>query len=178
MNIGLVLFLSVIVIAIVVAVCAFTVYLERNFPSKKFDERQKIARGNAYRFCHWIGLAYYFGLIVYFTFHTGKAEWPVEPFLLLAIGLLIQLQSFHVYCLMTHCALPLGEKPMTTIISYFILGSVWLVMHFTQYIPEEAAAAAGVTGAKSMNLFRLLISFSFLSLAVLHLISMLRKEKE
>ena len=174
MSTGLVVFFFAIVFAAMLTACAFTVYLERNFPSEKFDERQKIARGNAYRFCQWVGLVYYFGLMVYFTFHTGKAEWPLEPFLLLVIGILIQLQSFHIYCVMTHCALPLGEKPMPTIIGYLVLGTMWLAMYFGQYVPEDV----GLTGAGSYNLLRLLTALDFYALAAMHLIGLLRKEKE
>lgn len=175
MSTGLVVFFFAIVFAAMLVACAFAVYLERNFPSEKFDERQKIARGNAYRFCHWVGLIYYFGLMVYFTFHTGKDEWPLEPFLLLVIGILIQLQSFHIYCVMTHCALPLGEKPMPTIIGYLVLGTMWLAMYFGQYIPEDTPY---LSGAGSMNLFRLLTALDFYALAAMHLIGLLRKEKE
>ena len=88
---------------------------------------------------------------------------------------LIQLQSFHIYCLMTHSALPLGEKPIPTIIGNFLLGGLYLAQYYLQYIPENVV---GLTGADSMNLFRLLISFDFFALAVLHLIAYLRKEKE
>ena len=175
MSAGLVLFLTAVVIVVVVVLCALTVYLERNFPTEKYDERQKIARGNAYRFSHWVGMVYYFGLMVYFVLHTGKSEWVLEPFLLITIGILIQLQSFHIYCLMTHSALPLGEKPMPTIIGYFLLGGMYLVMYFAQYIPEDTV---GFTGAESYNLLRLLIALDFFALAILHLISLLWKEKE
>ena len=175
MSAGLVLFLTAIVIVIIVAVCALTVYLEREFPSEKFDERQKIARGNAYRFSHWVGMVYFFGLMVYFVFRTGKSGWILEPFLLVTIGILIQLLSFHVYCLMTHSALPLGEKPMPTIGSYFFMGIIYLVQFFMQYVPEDAPF---VTGALSYNLLRLLIALSFYALAVLHLIAYLRKDEE
>ena len=175
MSVGLVAFLYAVVIAAVVAVCALAVYLERNMPSDKYDERQKIARGNAYRFSHWVGMIYYFGLLIYMVFHTGKNEWPLEPFNLIMIGILIQLQSFHIYCLMTHSALPLGEKPLPTIIGYTLLGGLYLVQYFVQFIPENVP---GLTGAESYNLFRLLISLDFFSLAILHLIGYLWKEKE
>ena len=178
MSIGLVVFLFVIVIASIVVAGVLAVYLERNFPTEKFDERQQINRGNAYRFSHWIGIVYYIGLLAYFVLRTSKAEWPVEPYLLLAIGMLIQLQSFHVYCLMTYSALPLGEKPMPTIICYFVLGGMYLLMYFKQYIPLDAAEAAGIDGAMSFNLFRLLVSLDFFALAVMHLIAHLRKEVE
>ena len=174
MSTGLVVFFFAIVFAAMLAACAFTVYLERNFPSEKFDERQKIARGDAYCFCHWVGLVYYFGLMIYFIFHTGKTGWHAEPFVLLFIGILIQLQSFHIYCVMTHSALPLGEKPMPTIIGYLVLGTMWFVTYFAQYVPENV----GLTGAASYNLFRLLIALDFYALAAMHLIGLLWKEKE
>ena len=175
MSVGLVLFLSAIMIIALAGVCGLVVYLERNFPSEKYDERQKVARGNAYRFSHGVGMVYYIGLLAYFVFHTGKSEWTLEPFLLLMIGMLIQLLSFHIYCLLTHSALPLGEKPVSMVMSYSLLGGMYLVQFFAQYIPEDTPY---LTGAESMNLFRLLIALSFFALAVMHLISMLRKEKE
>lgn len=178
MSTGLVVFFFALVIGAIVVAGVFAVYVGRNFPTKKFDERQQIDRGNAYRFSHWVGIVYYVGMLAYFVLHTGKAEWPVEPFLLLVIGMLIQLQSFHVYCLMTHSALPLGEKPLPTIIGYTLLGGMYLLQYVVQYIPEDAAAAAGLTGAGSFNLFRLLLALSFFSLAVFHLIGLLWKEKE
>ena len=178
MNTGLVVFFFVIVVAVIVLACVLAVYVGRNFPSEQFDERQKIARGDAYRFSHWMGMLYWLGLFVHFVMHTGESGWVIEPFLWLIIGILVQLQSFHVYCLITHSALPLGEKPLPTIVSHFVLGGVYLRMYFEQYIPEIAAGAAGISGATSYNLLRLLISLNFFALAVMHLIAYLRKEKE
>jgi hypothetical protein len=175
MSIGIVVLLYVAVMAAIGLAGVLAVYVGRNFHSEKYDERQQIDRGNAYRFSWLVGMVYYFCLFAYFVFHTGKSGWPLEPYLLLMIGILIQLQSFHIYCLMTHSALPLGEKPMPAIISYFFLGGMYLVQYFAQYIPEDVV---GYTGADSMNLFRLLISFDFFSLAIMHLISCLWKEKE
>ena len=175
MTVSLVLLLTIVVIVAILGICALAVYVGRNFPSEKFDERQKINRGDAYRFSHWMGIVYYFGLLVYFVFHTGKTEWVIEPFVLLLIGILIQLQSFHVYCLMTHSALPLGEKPVHMIISYTLMGGVYLAQYYLQYIPENTV---GLTDAGSMNLFRLLVAFDFFALAILHLIALFRKERE
>ena len=175
MTTGLVVFLFAIVIAIILLACVLAVYVGRNFTSEKFDERQQIDRGHAYRFSWWVSMVYYFGLAVYFIFRNGKSEWILEPYLLLFIGILIQLQSFHVYCLMTHSALPLGEKPVPTIISNFLLGSMYLAQYYFQFIPDDTPY---LSGAKSMNLFRLLIALDFFSMAVMHLIAYLRKEKE
>jgi len=175
MSTGLVIFLFVSVIALIVLACVLAVYVGRNFSSEKYDERQQIDRGHAYRFSWWVGMAYYFGLAVFFIFRTGRQEWILEPFLLLFIGILIQLQSFHIYCIMTHSSLPLGEKPIGTIIGYFLLAGLYLAQYYLQYIPENTPH---LTGAASMNLFRLLIALDFFALAVMHLIAYLRKEKE
>jgi len=175
MSTGLVVFLFVSVIALIVLACVPAVYAGRNFASKKFDERQQIDRGHAYRFSWWVGMAYYFGLAVYFIFRTGEGELPLEPFLLIFIGILIQLQSFHIYCIMTHSSLPLGEKPIGTTTGYFVLGGMYLVQYFYQFIPEDTPY---LSGAASFNLFRLLIALDFFALAAVHLIAMLRKEQE
>ena len=178
MDIGIVALLFAAVIASIVLAGVLAVYVGRNMPSEKYDERQKIARGDAYRFSHWVGMVYWLGLLVYFVMHTGESEWMIEPFLWLVIGILIQLQSFHIYCLLTHSALPLGEKPLPTSIGHFVLGGMYLLMYFNQYIPLDAAEAAGYDGAMSFNLLRLLVSLDFFALAVMHLIAYLRKEKE
>jgi len=175
MSTGLIVFLFAIVIALIAVAGVLAVYVSRHFPTDKYDERQQISRGNAYRFSHWVGMVYYFGLLVYFTLHTGKSEWVLEPFVLIMIGILIQLQSFHIYCLMTHSALPLGEKPLTTIIGYFVLGGLYLVQYYGLYIPNDTP---WLTGANSYNLLRLLIALDFFALAAMHLIRLLWKEKE
>ena len=177
MSVGLVAFLYAVVIVAMVAICLGTVYLERLAPSEKYDERQKIARGNAYRFSFLLSTVYYIFLLFYFTLGTGRVEWTLEPFLLVTIGILIQMDSFHIYCVLNHCALPLGEKPKTTIVCYCVMGITYLVQYYMLYIPEDVVGLSD-SGSRSMNLFRLLISFSFFSLAILHLISCLRKEDE
>ena len=175
MSVWIVVLLFAVVIGALALAGLVAVYVSRNFLSRKFDERQQIDRGNAYRFSHWVGMVYYLGLMTYFVFRTGKSEWVLEPFLLVVIGIMIQLQSFHIYCLMTRSALPLGEKPMTVIIGYLVLGSVYLAQYFMQYIPEDTP---WVTGAGSYNLLRLLIALDFYALAIFHLIGLLWKEKE
>ena len=52
MSVGIVVLLFAVVITFIVMACLLAVYVGRNFPSDKYDERQKIARGDAYRFSH------------------------------------------------------------------------------------------------------------------------------
>ena len=177
MSVGLVAFLYAVVIAAVVVICLVAVYCERQMPSEKYDERQKITRGNAYRFSFLLSMCYYLFLLFYFVMGTGRKEWTLEPFLLVMIGILIQMDSFHIYCVLTQCALPLGKKPVPTIVCYCVMGIGFLAQYYMFYIPENVVGLSD-SGSRSVNLFRLLISFSFFSLAILHLIAFLRKEKE
>jgi hypothetical protein len=175
MNVAIVVLFAAAGILLLSLACAAMLCLEKNLPSEKYDERQKVARSNACRFSLVTGMAYNLGLLIHFVLHTGKSEWVVEPFLLLMIGIFLQLLSFHIYCLMSHSALPLGQKPLPTIIGYSILGGMYMMQYFVQYIPEDTP---WLTGAESFNLFRLLLSLFFFSLALMHLIAYLWKEKE
>lgn len=174
MSVMLVLFLAVVAIAVLAAVCAIVVYLERNFPGEKYDERQKVARGNAYRLCFWVGMVYYLILIPYLVMGVYD-EWVVEPYLLVTIGFILQMLSFHIYCLMTHSALPLGEKPIPTVVSYFLLGGMYLAQYL---LLNTGGNTVDFSGYESVNGLRLLMALGFCFLAVVHLIAYLRKEKE
>ena len=175
MRIAIAALFAVAGILILLLACAFAVWLEKYLPSAQYDERQKTARGNACRFSLVTGMVYNLILLIYFVMHTGKNEWIAEPFLLLMIGILIQLESFHIYCLMSHSALPLGQKPLPTIICYCLLGGMYMAQYFVQYIPEDTP---WLVGASSYNLFRLLLSLFFFSLAVMHLFAYLWQERE
>ena len=175
MSTGIVLFLFAVVVMAIAAICAVVVHIEKNFSGEKYDERQKIARGNACRFSLWIGEIYYLILLPYFVMHIGKGTWKVEPFLLITAGMVLQLLGFHIYCLLTHSALPLGQKPLSAAISYFFLGSMYLVQFFRWRIP---GSPVGFFGTESYAMFQLLITLFFFSLSAMHLISHLRKEED
>lgn len=173
MSVGLVLLLCVAVIVILVAVCYLAVCLEKKFPGEKYDERQKIARGNAYRVGYWIGAVYYILLIPYLVFGVGKREWTVEPYLLVTIGFILQTLSFHIYSLMTDAVLPLGEKPIPTIVVCFLCGGMYMANYFIHY-----DGVFSFSGGASTSDLQLLMAVAFFAFAVLQLIAYLRKEKE
>lgn len=175
MSTGIVLFLFAVAVMVIAAICAAVVHIEKNFPGEKYDERQKIARGNACRFSLWLGEIYYLILLPYFVMHIGKTEWEAEPFLLISVGVVLQVLGFHTYCLLTHSALPLGQKPMPAILNYCLIGVMHQVLYFRWRIPE---GTVGLSGYESYGMFYLLLSLFFFSLALLHLINYLRKEKD
>ena len=154
------------ILALLVAVCLGAVWLERRFPGKRFDERQKIARGNAYRLASWVGNVYFLVILAIML------RWPdlsryVEPYLLIFLGLELEVMVMHIYCIITHASLPLSEKPGMAVGSYLIIGALYLTMiDFSQ--PLE------LVGYGSNRV----ICVYFLALAAMHILSLLRREKE
>ena len=157
-------------LAMILIFCAVVIAVERKFPSERYDERQKQARGNSYRLSFWTGTVYYLAVMAYLTFQIGE-ELLIEPFLLIFVGLLLQVMVAHFYSILTHAALPLSEKPGIAVLSYLFCGILQLTSYdYSQPIP--------LVGQGSQKWVLLLAGVSFLTLALLHLISILRREKE
>lgn len=168
-----VLIWAVVAVLLLMAVCAGVIWLERKFPGKEYDERQKIARGNAYRFSFWTGMLYYFGLTMMAIWNREWKDPVVDLYLALLFGLMLQALAFHVYCVITHAALPMSENPKVTIVGYFILCAINLTRFlddFTQEIP--------MTGEESSKWIQMLSAVFFLILALTHLLQYMRREKE
>lgn len=165
-----VIMMTIGVFAAMLIFCAGVIFIERKFPSERYDERQKQSRGNAYRLSFWTGALYYLAVMVFLTFRVGK-ELPIEPFLLVFGGLMVQVMVSHFYSILTHAAMPLSEKPGIAVLSYLFCGILQLVSHdYTKPIP--------LVGQGSQKWVALIVGVSFLILALLHLISILRREKE
>ena len=163
-------FLLLGILALLVAVCLGVVWLERRFPGKKFDERQKIARGNAYRLSSLVGNVYFLVILAIMI------RWPdltrfVEPYLLIFLGLELEVMVMHIYCIITHASLPLSEKPAVTICSYLFIGVLYLTM-------VDFSRPLDLVGYDSNRLIWLSLGLLFLAVAVMHILSLLHREKE
>ena len=156
------------VLVALVLLCWVTIWLERKYPSENYDERQKQARGNAYRLSFWVGIVYYFTVMCVMIFGDGIA---VEPYLLLFFGFMLQIMVLHIYSVMTHAAVPLSEKPGVAVISYFAVGVMNLLMNdYSQPFP--------LVGERSISSVRPVLGIFALALAGMHLIQLLRDRKE
>ena len=158
------------VLLVMVALCWVCLWFEKKAPSEDYDERQKIAQGNASEISLWVGIVYSFAVIYWMK----EDKMPAEGYLVIFAGLVLQLMVFHIYCLMTHSALPLSQKPWVTIVNYSILAVVW-ILRATMYDP---AWGTSLYGAGSGFWATVLGAFCFCALAVMHLISLIWKEKE
>ncbi len=157
--------------AAVVLICALVLFLERRFPGKNYDERQKTARGRAYRVSFCLGLAYDVVVMEILLFQEA-GQTVVSGYLLLFAGFMLKNLIFHVYSLLCDAALPLGNKPATAIAGYGITACICLF-----YVCRNTQLLA-LSGEKSTGWIFLLTGFFSLTLALLHLISALRRQKE
>lgn len=153
------------VLAGLVVCCGIAIGIERKFPGKEYDERQNQARGRAYRLGFIFGTAYYLSVLFWMLFDQGWSA-VAEPQTLIFVGLLVQVMVMHIYCILTDAALPMSEKPGVAVICYGFLG-------IGQLLTYDYGAAFSLIGSE-----RLLSGIAFLSLAVMHGISLLRKHEE
>lgn len=151
--------LTVIVLAALFGLCHLAVKLQRDFPSEKYDERQKIARGEGYRLAFWTGLVYSVVILIIIGFERLDSDAVVA---LITSGILVQAMVLHFYGFLTHSALPLGEKPMVSVVCFSIMGVMYLAEYFFLY----------------PSWYQIVYGMCFLTIALLHLITHLRRDKE
>ena len=153
--------------------CFAALWLGKKFPDERYDERQKIARGNAYRFAFWVGAPCYLGVLAscIWAVDTGPA---VEPYLLLYLAMAIQGIAFHMYCFVTRSAMPFGEKPLSMTICYAGLSFLQLFDFFRMDVKEVLPLLGRGTSVWT----KLILGIFFGCLSVMFLLSVLIKEKE
>lgn len=163
----------VAVLAAVVLVCLAALWLGKRFPSKSYDERQKLARGRAGSLSMAVGVAYYFVVTLVLLWQVEGSK-TVEPYLLVAGGLLLMAMVDHTYCLLCHAALPLSQKAGYTIVCYFLMGA----MHVWRSVADAARITISLVGKSTSLLFSLMLGIGFLYLSLMHAIALLRDRKE
>lgn len=168
------LWIITLALVFVVALCVAAVWIEKHYPGEDYDERQKLAKGRAYRLAFWTGLVYYF-CVAFFFLSQAEKEKVIEPYLLVAWGLLLQVMVDHTYCVITHSALPLSQKPGMTIVSYLMCGGLQLVNFYQFYMRYGAVSFVGADSAKWIFLTA---GICFYYLVVLHAIQLLRDRRE
>nr|MBQ8243891.1 hypothetical protein [Oscillospiraceae bacterium] len=161
-----------LVFAAIVLLCAGVIWLERKFPSDEYDERQKLAQGRASRLGFLTGILY-FGAVTVVLLQQVEGEKTIEPWLLVCIGFFLMIMVDHTYCFLTHAALPLSQKPMTSIVCYGVAGAiqVWYTVDAVEWVPLS------LTGHGTGGWIHLLTGISFLYLSLMHLIQYLRSKR-
>ncbi len=160
------------VAAAIVVICAIAIYVENRYTLGKYDERQKASRDAGYRVAFYVGIAYYFFMMID---SIEPKNLDMEVYLIFLFGFQIQMMTVHIYALLTDSALPMGDKPLTMVVCYTIMGLMQLLC-----VPRWAKEYEGfpLFGHGTSKWLNLTIGIFFLLLALSHLISMLRRHKE
>lgn len=151
--------LTIVALAVLFGLCHLAVKMQKDFPSEKYDERQKIARGEGYRLAFWTGIVYYVVAMIVIGFEDLDSFPSVT---LITMGILVQAMVLHFHGFLTQSALPLGEKPVVSIVCWSIMGVMYLVEYFFLY----------------PNWYQIVYGMCFLTMALLHLINHFRRDKE
>jgi len=166
-----VILICIAVLAVLVLICAVALWWNRSGENKSYDERQLVEQGRARAVADTVEMVYYFCLMVYLTY-TGYGNMETLPvFDLIFIGLLIQFMTYHIYCLMTHALLPFGQSPILTICTSMLMSLV----QFGYYGLDNWGEAPG---SGELEVLHLVAGTAFAFYALLHLIALLRKERE
>lgn len=162
-----------LVLVCVVLLCLAAVWLEKRYPVEEYDERQKAARGRAYRLSTITGLVYYTCVAFVLIFQVDGKK-TIEPFLLVVMGIILQGLVLHTYSILSHAALPLSGKPVATILSSLFCGILQLFafsVHYRQY-------SVDLVGHGTSAWVFLIAGISFFYFALMHIIQLLWDRKE
>ena len=147
------------ILAALLGLCAVTIRVQQKYPSEQYDERQKQVRGEAYRLAFWLGTVYYLLIALMIGIERIDSE---LIFQLLIAGVLGQFMVLNFYCFMTYASLPVSKNSMSSVVCFFALGVMYLVEHFV-VLQSWIPLATGIC---------------FLTMAALHLINIIRQNKE
>lgn len=160
------------VLAVLVLICAVCLWWDRNGENKAYDERQLAEQGRARAVADTVGLTYFFLLMALLSYEDSWLMQKIPVYLLILIGLLIQVLTYLIYCVMTHAALPFGQNPVSTI----VLSVFWGVLQFGNYYTSHRDE--GLLSGNGIGLLNLIAGAAFFFLALIHLVAFLRKERE
>ncbi len=159
------------VAAAIAVICAIAIYVENRYTISKYDERQKASRDAGYRVAFYVGIFYYFFMMID---SINPKNLDMEVYLIFLFGFQIQMMTVHIYGLLTDSALPLGDNPLTSVLCYSGMG-LFQLLGIPRWGEYEGFPLFGEGSSKWLNLT---MGIFFLLLALAHLISMLRRRKE
>ena len=151
------------------------VWYQKKYPPKEYDERQELARGEAAKLSMFVVLIYFLALFAGYGYRGLVYDTEIramEVALAIMVGLGAALMVNHTYCLLTHAALPLGKKPMGTMVSFFVSAVLELLNYYLRcwLYPDR--------GSQMEGYIWLMCGVSSCYLGILYLIEWLRSRKE
>lgn len=139
-----------------------------------YDERQVAAHGKAYEFATTVAAVYFLAVYVCFkVWQFQDCEPKIEPAVMMIGGIWIVLFAYHLCCLMTDSALPLGDNAYP-LVGYIVVG----ILNILYGVLSGALYGLPLTGEGSDAWERLIMGFAFLSVSIIHLIARSRSKRD
>lgn len=156
-------------LAAVVLLCVVVTWIEKKFPRTEYDERQKIVQGKAYALAFNAGLLYYIPVTIWQMLQAEAGKSFMEMYLVLFVGLWVQMLLFNTYCIFHGAGLPLSQKSSWAIGTCVLFSGYYFLKYFG--FREELNR----TGFK---LILLLMAVGCSYLALLYGVQMIRDRRE
>lgn len=150
----------------VLGLCALVLLVERKFPTDEYDERQKIAQGNAYRLCFWVNVILGMGLMIWQISQVESGKSGAELYVLLFAQLILSLMVFHTYCAFTVASTANARtaSPILNAVCYGFMSFVNFSFFFRRW--EAGSVLPELSGRESATWLQLLsgVCFAYLCL--------------
>ena len=156
-------------LALVVLLCAAVTWMERKVPKMEYDERQKSVQGKAYALAFNVGLLYFIPVTIWQMLQAEAGKMFMEMYLILFLGIWMQMMLFNTYCIFHGAGLPLSRK------CSWALGTCLL---FAGYYFVKYVGFRDELNRIGFHFIPLLMGVGFAYMALLYGIQMLRERKE
>jgi len=170
--------------AVFVLLAFVSIWHEKHRKRQEYDERQEQIQGKAAVFALLLGSCYYLGLFAAMTFAESL---PLPESTLLILGLCLQLLSYHLYCLVRGIGLPLNQAGWTMPALYGFNGITQFILFrnnmgyleaYRAYSTVEPNHTLPAPGDGASLWLQLIMAVTFIAMAVIYLIPLLREERE
>lgn len=162
------------ILAVIIGICLLSLFLRKRFPRKDFDERQKLAQGEAYRVSFLMLLTY---LIVILALDAAGLLEEVSLQLIILLELVVGLLTYDTYCMFTGASLPVGEAPGKSALVSGGLSLLWFIQFFG-YLRLKGSFKSVLSLSDTTHWLRLLMGVAFGYSAIAYCVQFWKEQKE
>lgn len=117
-------------LVVVVLLCAGVTWTENKFAGTEYDERQKIVQGKAYALAFNAGLLYFIPVTIWQMLRAEAGNPFLDTYLVLFLGLWVQMVLFNTYCIFHGAGLPLSGKSPWAIGTCLLFAGYYFLKYF------------------------------------------------
>lgn len=161
--------LAIGLLAAIVMLCFVVTWVENKIPKTEYDERQKNVQGKAYALSFNVGLLYFIPVTIWQMLQAEAGKMFMEMYLILFLGIWIQMMLFNTYCIFHGAGLPLSSKCSWALGTCLLFAGYYFLKYF---------GFRDQLNRIGFHFIPLLMGVGFLYLALLYGIQIIRERKE